>query len=395
MLPSEVPSRQGELLANIVIFGRMLRQLGFRVSADQITDLAESLNYISVSQKTDFYHTARCIFVRNPSQIELFSKAFDLFWAGQIEGMLKYSPTWKMRSEQPPDEDPSAEAEQTIVHQSSTSNEETMLESGENASSPASYSPLELLRYKDFSEYDKDELEKSSRLIRDLVIHLKQRLTQRRVRANKRVTYLDLQRSIRRSSRHGFEILELSWQRRKPKPRPLVLLCDISGSMEQYSRIFLHFMYGLVQNSRQIESFVFASHLSRITPALRYQDIDTVLTQMGKLVTDWAGGTRIGQSLKSFNYEWGRRVLRQGAAVIIISDGWDRGNIRLLEHQMARLKRSTSQLIWLNPLLGAEDYQPLVRGMRAALPYIDSFLPAHNLDSLERLAYSLGKLESL
>jgi len=393
MLPSEVPDHQRALLANLINFGRVLRRLGFRVSANQVADLAEGLNYISITQKKDFYHTARCIFVSDPSQIELFSRAFDLFWAGQIEWMLQFSLARRIRSEQTPEEVLSPEAEQTVTHQPSISKEGSILESGEETLSPASYSPDEVLRYKDFSEFDKEELEQSSRLIRDMVIHLNQRLTQRRVRANKRFAHLDLHRSIRRSIRHGYEILELFWQCRKPKPRPLVVLCDISGSMEHYSRIFLHFMYALVQNFRQIESFVFATKLSRITPALRYKDIDTVLIQMSELVTDWAGGTRIGQSLKSFNFEWGRRVLGHGAVVIIISDGWDRGNIDLLKHEIARLKRSSSQLLWLNPLLGADDYQPLVRGMQAALPYIDDFLPAHNLDSLKQLAYNLGSLK--
>ena len=392
MPPPDVSNQHGELLPNLVNFGRMLRRLGFRVSANQMTDLAESLNHISITDKTDFYHTARCIFVSDPAQIELFSQAFDLFWAGQVEWMIEFSLARRLRSEQPLEEDLPSDTEQNITRQSSVLEEHEPLESGEETSSPASYSPDEVLRQKDFSEFDQGELEKSSRLIREMVIEINQRLTQRRIRANKRFAHLDLPRSIRRSSRHGYEILELAWQRRKSKPRPLVVICDISGSMEQYSRVFLRFMYALVQNSRQMESFVFSTRLSRITTALRYKDIDTVLKQMGALVTDWAGGTRIGQSLKTFNFEWGRRVLGRGAMVIIISDGWDRGDIDLLRHEIARLKRSCSRLIWLNPLLGAEQYQPLVRGMQAAMPYIDKFLPAHNLDSLQQLAYTLSEL---
>jgi hypothetical protein len=161
-------------------------------------------------------------------------------------------------------------------------------------------------------------------------------------------------------------------------------MCDISGSMESYSRLFLYFMYTLVNINKNIETFVFGTQLTRITPALRHKNIEEVLDRVTGLALDWSSGTRIGASLKSFNYHWARRVLSRGAIVIILSDGWDRGDIPLLEREISRLKRSVSKLIWLNPLLGSAEYQPLVRGIRTVLPYVDEFLPFHNLSSLEQ-----------
>jgi uncharacterized protein with von Willebrand factor type A (vWA) domain len=167
------------------------------------------------------------------------------------------------------------------------------------------------------------------------------------------------------------------------------VLCDISGSMERYSRLFLHFLYALAQGPHRVEVFVFGTRLTRLTPALRHKDLDQAVRRTTQAVLDWSGGTRIGESLKTFNYLWARRVLGRGAVLIMISDGWDRGEITLLDAEMARLRRNVSRLIWLNPLLGAPEYQPLVRGIQIALPYVDEFLPLHNLDSFEELGESL------
>jgi uncharacterized protein with von Willebrand factor type A (vWA) domain len=178
----------------------------------------------------------------------------------------------------------------------------------------------------------------------------------------------------------------------KRKPRPLVVIADISGSMERYTRLLLHFIYGLVQSpGRRVEAFVFSTRLTRITRQLEYKDVDEALSEVSDAVHDWAGGTRTGESLKDFNYHWGRRVLGRGAVVLIISDGWDRGRPELLTKEMDRLHRSCHRLVWLNPLLGSPVYEPLTQGIRAALPHVDDFLPVHNLASLEQLGKLLGE----
>jgi uncharacterized protein with von Willebrand factor type A (vWA) domain len=187
--------------------------------------------------------------------------------------------------------------------------------------------------------------------------------------------------------------MDLKRQTRKERTRPLVLICDISGSMDRYARLLLRFVHALGQGLEATEVFVFGTRLTRITRELRRRDVDAAITDVVNSVEDWSGGTRIGDAVKTFNYAWSRRVLRSGATVVVISDGWDRGDPALLAREMARLQRSCRRLIWLNPLLGAAGYQPLTQGMRAALPYVDEFLPVHNLQSLEALAALLGRVE--
>jgi uncharacterized protein with von Willebrand factor type A (vWA) domain len=228
-------------------------------------------------------------------------------------------------------------------------------------------------------------------MIAALVWQLGERKTRRGEPGRSRL--LDLRRTIRRSLKTGGEVLD--WARRAPKrkPRPLVILADISGSMERYTRLLLHFIYSVTAGLDQpVEAFVFSTRLTRITRELRGRDVDRALREVSRAVSDWSGGTRIGAALKAFNFEWGRRVLGRGAIVLLISDGWDRGDVDLLKREMARLQRSCHRLIWLNPLLGSPAYEPLTRGMQAALPYIDDFLPVHNLASLEDLAERLTEL---
>ena len=180
------------------------------------------------------------------------------------------------------------------------------------------------------------------------------------------------------------------------RPRPLVVLADISGSMERYTGLLLHFVLGLARSLDQpVEAFLFGTRLTRVTRELHRRGSEQVLREISRAVPDWSGGTRIGQALKTFNYDWARRVLGRGAVVLLISDGWDRGDIGLLRHEMARLQRSCYRLIWLNPLLGSAEYEPLTRGIQAALPYVDDFLPVHDLASLEHLAVYLQGLEDV
>jgi uncharacterized protein with von Willebrand factor type A (vWA) domain len=200
---------------------------------------------------------------------------------------------------------------------------------------------------------------------------------------------------MRRALRTGGEALMLPRRTRKRRRRPLVVLCDISGSMDRYSRILLQFVYSMSAGLRNVEAFVFGTRLTRITRLLRNRDIDEAVADVGRQVLDWGGGTRIGEALKEFNFRWGRRVLGHGAIVLLISDGWDRGDPEIIRREAARLQRTSHRLIWLNPLLGREGYQPLTRGLQAALPYVDDFRPVHNLQSLEQLGDVLsGSLRS-
>jgi uncharacterized protein with von Willebrand factor type A (vWA) domain len=393
--PSPEAAPEGHLLANLLHFGRLLRQLGIPVSSRQLVELAEGLTYIDLACRDDFYHAARCFLVHHADQLEAFDQAFDLFWSGQVQFSLEFEMARQGRARQAgatqvlPSDQP-ALSRATDLDPASADDEGDPASAPETSLSPT-YSPDEILR-KDFADFSQEELETARRFIHSLVWNLDQRTTRRKVRAPKRASHLDLRRAVRNNMRYGGEIVRLAWRRRKSKPRPLVLICDISGSMERYSRLFLHFIYALVQETRHMEAFVFGTRLTYITPALRHSQVDAAVDKMSDLVVDWSGGTRIGESLRTFNYHWSRRVLGRGAVVMLISDGWDRGDIHLLEREVSRLRRSVSRLIWLNPLSGAPDYQPLVRGMQAALPYVDDFLPLHNLVSLEQLALRLGSL---
>jgi uncharacterized protein with von Willebrand factor type A (vWA) domain len=380
-------SERGHLLRNMLIFGRMLRALGIKVTPTQIIDLVEALKHIDIRQREDFKDSTRTVLINNHEQIPLFDRAFDLFWQAReknqlmeidLGALLQRSPEPEKLTEVAPspadgDNPPERESEEPII--------ETIY----------TYSAQEVLREKDFTELTPTELQEVRLMMQRMKWELEQRRTRRKMRAPHGI-YLDMRRSFRQNLRYGGELLQLTWRRRKLKRRPLVVLCDISGSMERYSRVLLKFIYMISNGLEDVEAFVFSTRLTRITRYLRNRDVDAALDQVAASVHDWAGGTRIGDALKTFNYEWGRRVLGQGAIVLIISDGWDRGDIDLLSHEMERLQLSSQRLIWLNPLLGSENYEPLTRGIQAALPYVDDFLPVHNLASLEQLGDLLERL---
>lgn len=253
-----------------------------------------------------------------------------------------------------------------------------------------------MLKQKRFDQMSEAELEAARRLLYSLVWNPPQRRT-RRLKAGGKER-LDLRKSFRRSLKHQGELVVLEQRSRKYKPRPIVVLADVSGSMERYARMLLHFLhaFSLVQTRqgvRQVECFTFGTRLTRITRLLKHRSVDTALAQVGQQVKDWSGGTRIGACLHSFNQNWAKRVLGRGALVLVISDGWDQGEPELLAFEMERLQKSCHRLIWLNPLLGTPGYQPLTRGLVAAMPFIDDFLPIHNLSSLEQLVKALEGLE--
>lgn len=374
----------GNLLRNAVLFGRLLRSLGMNVTPTQVVDVVESLNHIHIGNRSDFKDGLRALLVHRHEQIPLFDQAFDLFWVARSENELDSLDVGSLRPQRK--QQPQIEKVKDIDEDQKGDAEESDDPIRETIQT---YSDIDLLRQKDFARLDEDELAKMRKLMSAISWQLKPRRT-RRTEQDQRGTILDLRRTIRHNIRHGGEIVNLLKRNRKVKRRPLVLICDISGSMERYSRVLLQFIYMVSSHIDRVESFVFGTRLTRITRQLRHRDINHALSEASRTVNDWAGGTRIGESIRTFNYRWARRVLNQGAVVLIISDGWDRGDVALLAREMDRLQRSCHQLIWLNPLLGDADYEPLVRGIQAALPYIDNFLPVHNLASLEQLAALLA-----
>ena len=379
----------GKFLHNLLLFGRLLRRLGLDVNPGRMMDLVSALEHIEIGRKPDFYYAARTLLVHEREHLALFDEAFELFWRKPAES---WAVEWRGLSR------PRRPKGPLITHPPLREAEPQAGDSGTISTEPITvvevtrtYSDRQVLRHKNFAELDAEETEAIEHMLSQQLWNLSERRT-RRKRPGKG-HQIDLRRTLRRSLRSEGEIFRWSYREPKLKPRPLVVIADVSGSMERYTRLLLHFIYGMKTALEQpVEAFVFSTHLTRITRPLQIRDLDLALKNVGQLVNDWAGGTRIGESLKTFNFEWGRRVLGRGAVVLVISDGWDRGDAELLKREMARLKRKSHRLIWLNPLLGAPGYEPLTRGIQAALPYMDDFLPVHNLKSLEDLAELLLNL---
>lgn len=390
-----------ELLDRVVRFGRYLRQLGVPVTLGQIMDFIGAVDQVGFVRE-DFKLAGRATLVTRREDVPLYDEAFDLYWRrstfaddatpDNIANIAPPDAQDKPESQLPPPpnkhrQDKQEGEPERRMGQSEV--EERELDEDAEPDTQLTYSASEVLKGKDFAQFTQQEMEHARRIMEEMTWKISQRRSRRTVRASKG-SYLDLRRSLRQNMKYGGEPFELARRRQKLKPRQVVLICDISGSMDRYSRLLLQFMHTVEQGLNRVEVFVFGTRLTRITRQLRRRRIDDALERVTKEVQDWAGGTRIGESLLTFNTKWSRRVMGRGAIVLIISDGWDRGDVNLLRKEMARLQRMSYRLIWLNPLLGSPTYQPLTRGIQAALPYMDDFLPVHNLNSLEALAETLA-----
>ena len=385
---------EGHLAHNLVVFGSLLRSLGLPIQPSSIRDFMRALNWIGVERREEFYYAARALFVLRKDDLLIFDEAFERFWSGQ-KAAQAVVPSYQ-RAPVPQRISLGQGSEADKISSLRDQGEETGEAGKESAGihQVLTYSPEEVLRHKDFGELTDSESAKIKRLLADLAWSLGKRRS-RRWRPGK-LRLVDFRRTFRESLRNDGELLRLARRRHKMRPRPLVVLADISGSMERYTGLLLHFVLGLARSLDQpVEAFLFGTRLTRVTRELHRRGSEQVLREISRAVPDWSGGTRIGQALKTFNYDWARRVLGRGAVVLLISDGWDRGDIGLLRHEMARLQRSCYRLIWLNPLLGSAEYEPLTRGIQAALPYVDDFLPVHDLASLEHLAVYLQGLEDV
>ena len=390
----------GRLLVAILRFVALLRRLGITVGTGQALDATRALTLVDLSCRDDVYAALRTVLLDAHTHEPVFAAAFERFWSGlaplieeQAAAPLGYAPARGPRPRGEGGVDRAATAERMLV----LAGDDDLMDEGDPGMADASagqavaYSATEALRHKDFAPLTPRELAEMRRLLADLAFTPPLRRL-RRSEAARGGPLLDLRRVARRNLRYGGEVLVLPRRRRKQRPRPLALLCDVSGSMDRYTRLLLRFLHATTQGLEGVETFVFGTRLTRITHQLRLRDPDRALDEVARDVLDFAGGTRIGEAVATFNRHWARRVLGRGAIAVIISDGWDRGDPALLAAEMAHLQRSCHLLVWLNPLLGLEGYQPLTRGMSAALPYVDLFLPAHNLASLEALAAMLSRI---
>lgn len=404
----------GHLFHNLLLFSRVLREMGLDANPGRTIDLLRSIEFIGLGSKQDFYEAGKAIMLRRADEEPIYDYVFQMFWrrwptpeerdmAPPTEALPQMPGADQVRDkkqqQQQPDQaerDQNKEAEQEL--DLSTSAKKIMEEEGQASEGDSSetekqqtYSAIETLQNKDFQDFTPDEMTEAKRLMMALRWSMSMRLS-RRMAAARHGRRFDARRTVRKSLKYGGVPIELYKKDRKLKPRPLVLICDVSGSMDLYSRLLLQFMHSMENGLKYVETFVFGTRLTRITHELKNKNIDEALLNVSKIVKDWSGGTKIGESLETFNLKWGRRVLGHGAVVIIISDGWDRGSVDTLRREMARLQRMSFRLIWLNPLLGLPDYQPLTVGIQAALEYVDDFLPAHSFKSLENLGILLAEL---
>ena len=394
--PEQLDVEGGQFTANLLHFARLLRQLNIPVSSYQVHGFAEAINYIDITIKDDFYNVARSFLLHDIFKRQQFDIAFDLFWSNYLKVILDFQ-----NQPRSPYTNKVAENEAGALSEGKNSaligskvNQPSEIDNliGTEPQLRPTYSPYEFLRYKDFSKYSEDELHQARKIINDMSLDFKQKRTRRRIQAAKKSKFLDFRASIRNNRTAGGELIDLKWQKNKYRSRQLIVLCDISGSMERYTQIFLYFLYAIAQDIRRIETFVFGTRLTRLTLMMRKKKADQVLDNLSSLILDWSGGTKIGESLRDFNYQWARRVRCQGSIVLIISDGWDRGNHELLRKEISRMSRTAYRLIWLNPLAETDDYLPLVQGMQIVLPYLSDFLPLANLNNLESLSSSLGSI---
>ncbi|HEU4343738.1 MAG TPA: VWA domain-containing protein [Candidatus Binatia bacterium] len=389
---SDFSSHRGQgTLSNLLAFGRILKQLGVKVSLSQVIDASRSLPYVELANKNDFRALLRSNLISQKEDFPVFDMAFDCFWREQSyertpeESLEIPGAATESRAEEGGDEEGLEEA-----LSESAAPDNVPLDNLEEFSIPT-YSPQELLNRKDFSEMGVEESRAIARAILLIATKIATQISRRKKLARKGKV-VDPRWTLRKSMKYGGEIIDLVNRKRRIKKTRVVLLCDVSGSMDCYSRFLIQFMYGLQNELWGVETFVFSTSLHRITHLIRTKDITNALEKISGSILGWSGGTNIGRSLHTFNRNFAPSLVTHRTVVVIISDGWDRGDVGLLEREMQAIKRRANKIIWLNPLLASENYEPLCKGMQAALPYLDLFLSVHNVNSLVALGRTLQKL---
>jgi len=378
-------------LPNLLAFGRALKELGVKVGLSQVIDVSRAVEFVDLADKGDFRALLRSNLISQKEDFPVFDMLFDCFWREQsyervpMETLeIQGTPT-ESRAQEGGDEEGLEEAVAETV-----ATENVPLENLDEFSIPT-YSPQELLNRKDFSEMGVEESRAIARAILLIATKIATQIS-RRKKLGRKGNVVDPRWTMRRNMKYGGEIIDLVNRKRRIKKTRVVLLCDVSGSMDCYSRFLIQFMYGLQNELWGVETFVFSTSLSRITHLIRTKDIANALEKISGSILGWSGGTNIGRSLHTFNRNFAPSMVTHRTVGVIISDGWDRGDVSLLEREMQDLKRRCKKIIWLNPLLASDNYEPLCKGMQAALPYLDLFLSVHNVNSLIALGRTLQKM---
>lgn len=374
-------AQHADLQRNIIDFCRLLRERELLVTPSEVIDALRTASAVDLGDREEFRLALRSVLTSRPDDLPVFDATFAEFWGPRLIERPE-----ERGEEGLAEKDPDAQGEERSVPQLARGDDAQ--QEGEEELDMPLYSPVETLAARDFSAFQADEMAEIARAILVVARRLATRES-RRYRPAVRGHAVDMRRTMRRNIKFGGTVVELARKRRKIRKPRIVLICDVSRSMDSYSRFLLQFIYALQNTLGKVESFVFSTKLSRVTEYFRNCDIYVALDRIAEEVPDWSGGTRIGQSLRAFNREWALRLVNQHTIVLILSDGLDTGDAAVLEEEMEALRKRAARMIWLNPLLGNEDYRPLARGMSAALPHVDLFASAHNLASLQALGRHL------
>ncbi|MET3854906.1 VWA domain-containing protein [Rhizobium sp. OAE497] len=386
-----LPLGDGRFADNIVFFGRTLRKAGLKVGPAAIADAIEAVEAIGMGSRDEFHAALSAVFVKRHEDAVVFDEAFRLFWRSRnlVEKMIAMmsprAPDTREKEKQKPGETRASDALLGDRRPDKPPREEPDIEIDARFTTSGN----EIIRRMDFAQMSAAEMALAKKELSRLQLPL-DRVTTRRFKPSHRHATVDPRATMRAALRTGGSLILPRYRERKEIQPPLVVLADISGSMSQYTRIFLHFLHVLTERRRRVSTFLFGTRLTNVTRQMRNKDPDQALDECAAAVNDWSGGTRIGETLHEFNRLWGRRVLGQGAVVLLITDGLEREGVEQLSAEMDRLHRSCRRLIWLNPLLRFDGFEPRARGVRAMLPHVDEFRPVHNLSSLSDLAAALG-----
>ena len=404
-LPRDSAVDGRRFLGRAVRFARELRLAGLATDLGAAIDFSRALGVVELGDREQVRAAGEALFVRRRDEIEVYNEVFERFWKARRtrlpnqDGPLPVQPPRDESTAEDQAKGPADDALTQEIRESTPEGSPRSVDDGEDADEDAvadglavselAYGQGEVDRHQQFDRMSATELREAERLIDLLLPNLERRRT-RRSELHHHGRTVAPRVMFRRSLATGGDVLNWVWRRPVRRPRQLIVICDISGSMERHARVLLRFSQALAASAVRTEAFVFGTRLTRVTRLLRDRDRDRALTRVSLTVSDWSGGTRIGESFRTFNLHWARRVLRSSAVVVVVSDGWDRGDPELVATETARLQRSCHRLIWLNPLASAPGYQPLAAGMSAALPYIDDFVPAGTIASLQRLGVLLS-----
>src|SRR5436190_6464585 len=385
-------SKHADLQRHVISFGRELRTRELLATSSEIVDALRVMEFVDLADRRDVYLGMRTVFLSKPEDVPVFDEVFNHYWrrSGSVEDVDDPASDDEMTSqgEEGGELQEGGESQQQLRLTSPEGEGGEGDEEGDEEALPL-YSPVEMLASKDFSRFQAEEMTEIARAVLVIAKRLATKES-RRFRVSRKGSTIDARRTMRRNMKYGGTIIELAKKRKKIRKPRLVVICDVSRSMDTYSKFLLQFIHAMQNTIGKVESFVFSTSLTRVTEYFKNEDILDALDRIAREVHDWSGGTRIGQSLTTFNEQWARKLVNRHTIVLILSDGLDTGDAEILRTAMEDLQGHSGKVIWLNPLLGSKDYRPLARGMSTALEHVDVFAPAHNLASLADLSKHLS-----